>query len=200
MPRPRGGSQAPNVPATMKAAAIDRFGPPELLTLHTLPTPEPGRQDVLIAVHVAGVSIWDASIREGSWRLSSRPKFPLVPGTDGAGIIVAKGAGVRRFRIGERVYAYKLGSFYAEYVAVAEQHVGRVPEPLDMLQAGAAAVTGLTALQGVDDALHVKEGETLLIFGASGAVGRLQCSLQSAAMCASLRQHPAAMRRPSFRI
>jgi len=173
MAEPRAGSQAPSVPGTMKAAAIDRFGGPEVLTLHTLPVPTPGRQEVLIALHVAGVGIWDASIRDGSWRLSSRPKFPLVPGTDGAGIIVAKGAGVRRFRIGEGVYATKLGGFYAEYVAVNEQYVSRIPEPLDMLQAGAAAATGLTALQGIDDALRVKKGETLLIFGASGAVGTL---------------------------
>jgi NADPH:quinone reductase-like Zn-dependent oxidoreductase len=103
--------------------------------------------------------------------------FPLVPGTDGVGIVVAKGAGVRRFRIGERVYAFKLGGFYAEYVAVTEQNVGRVPGLLDTLQAGAAAVTSLTALQGVDDALHVKKGETLLIFGASGAVGTLAVQL-----------------------
>jgi NADPH:quinone reductase len=173
MPKSRAGNQTPTVPATMKAAAIARFGGPEVLTLHSLPIPTPGRQDVLIAIHTAGVGSWDTSIRDGSWRLSSRPKFPLLPGTDGAGIIVAKGAGVRRFRIGERVYADKLGGFYAEYVAVNEEHVARVPEPLDMLQAGAAAVTGLTALQGVDDALHVKEGESLLIFGASGAVGTL---------------------------
>jgi NADPH:quinone reductase len=167
------GNQASSVPATMNAAAIDRFGGPEVLTLHTLPVPKPGRQEVLIAVHVAGVGIWDASIRDGSWRLSSRPKFPLLPGTDGAGIIVAKGAGVRRFRIGERVYADKLGGFYAEYIAVNEQHVSRIPEPLDMLQAGAGGMTGLTALQGVDDALHLKRGETVLILGASGAVGTL---------------------------
>jgi NADPH:quinone reductase len=173
MAKSRAGSQAPSVPAMMRAAAIDRFGRPEVLTLHMLPVPKPGRQEVLIAVHVAGVGIWDASIRDGSWRLGSRPKFPLVPGTDGAGIIVAKGAGVRRFRVGERVYATKLGGFYAEYVAVNEQYVGRVPEPLDMLQAGAAAATGLTALQGVDDALQLKKGERLLIFGASGAVGTL---------------------------
>jgi NADPH2:quinone reductase len=173
MANSRAGNQAPSVPATMNAAAIDQFGAPELLTLHTLPVPTPGRREVLIALEVAGVGSWDAAIRDGSWRLSRRPKFPLVPGTDGAGIIVAKGAGVRHFRIGERVYATKLGGFYAEYVAVNEQYVGRVPEPLDMLQAGAAVATGLTALQGVDDALQVKKGETLLIFGASGAVGTL---------------------------
>jgi NADPH:quinone reductase-like Zn-dependent oxidoreductase len=156
----------------MKAAAIDRFGPPSVLTLHTRPVPEPGLSEVLIEVHAAGVGVWDASIRDGSWKPTGRPKFPLVPGTDGAGVVVAKGARVRRFDVGERVYASKYG-FYAQYVAVDARQVGRVPEHLNDLEAGAAAITGLTALQGIDDALGVRHKETVLIFGASGAVGTL---------------------------
>ncbi len=161
------------IPETMKAAAVDRFGPPSALKLHTLPVPKPGPTDVLIALHAAGVGVWDASIRDGSWRPGGRPKFPLVPGTDGAGFVASKGRRVRRFRIGDRVYAYGLGGFYAEYVAVDAEQVGRVPEHLDLLEAGAAATTGLTALQGIDDVLRLREEETLLIFGASGAVGTL---------------------------
>ena len=91
-------------PETMKGAAIDRFGPPSVLTLHTLPVRQPAPQEVLIAVHVAGVGVWDASVRDGSWRPYGRPKFPLVPGTDGAGVVSALGPGVRRFAIGDRVY------------------------------------------------------------------------------------------------
>ena len=87
----------------MKAAAIDQFGPPSVLKLHTLPVPEAGPREVLIALHSAGVGVWDASIRDGSWQPAGRPKFPFVPGTDGAGIVLAKGGRVRRFRIGERV-------------------------------------------------------------------------------------------------
>ena len=165
------------IPATMKAAAMDRFGPPSVLKVHTLQVPVPGPREVLIALHSAGVGVWDASIRDGSWRPAGPPKFPLVPGTDGAGIVVAKGAGVRRFRIGERVYAYDYanpkGGFYAEYVAVDANRAGRVPRRLDLLHAGATVTTGLTALQGIDDALRLRRGETIFIFGASGAVGTL---------------------------
>jgi NADPH:quinone reductase len=160
----------------MKAAAIDRFGPPSVITLHTLPVPTPGPRQILIAVESAGVGEWDESIRDGSWKVG-RTKFPLVLGTDGAGIVVAKGARARRFRTGDRAYAYEAGNptggFYAEYVAVDERKAGRVPRKLDLLQAGAGAVTGLTALQGIDGALRVRRGETVLIFGASGAVGTL---------------------------
>jgi NADPH:quinone reductase-like Zn-dependent oxidoreductase len=128
-------------------------------------------------LHAAGVGVWDAAIRDGSWRPTGRPKFPLVLGTDGAGIVAAKGARVRRFSVGDRVWAYDYGNpnsgFYAEYVAVDTEHAGHVPRHLDLLEAGAAAVTGLTAIQGVDDHLRVRPGETVLIFGASGAVGTL---------------------------
>jgi NADPH2:quinone reductase len=172
-PNPRRSS----FPPTMRAAAIDRFGPPAALTLHTLPVPQPGRNEILIAVHAAGVGVWDRSTRDGSWRPYGRAKFPLVLGTDGAGIVVARGAGARSLRVGDRAYAYDYanpeGGFYVEYVAVRERHAARVPEVLDLLQAGAAVTTGLTALQGIDDALHVRRGETVLIFGASGAVGTL---------------------------
>jgi len=169
--------RAPVLPATMNAAAIDRFGPPEVLTLHTLPLPRPGPRDVLIEMRAAGVGVWDAEVRDGSWRPYRRLKFPLVIGTDGAGVIVAKGTSVRRFRIGDRVWAYHPGNpkggFYAEYVAIDSARVGHVPALLDDLQAGAGAVTSLTAMQGIHKMLGVKSGDTVLIFGASGAVGTL---------------------------
>jgi NADPH2:quinone reductase len=177
--RPRATSKrnvARDIPEQMKAAAVDRFGPPSLLTLHELPVPNPGPREVLIALDTAGVGSWDASIRDGSWRTPGRPRFPLIPGTDGAGIVVAKGARVRRLGLGDRVYAYEFGNrqggFYAEFAAADANHVGRVPNAVDLRDAGAVATTGLTALQGIN-ALHLRAGQTVLIFGASGAVGTM---------------------------
>jgi NADPH:quinone reductase-like Zn-dependent oxidoreductase len=92
-------------------------------------------------------------------------------------VVVLRGSRVRRFDAGDRVWAYHYanpkGGFYAEYIAVDVQHVGKMPRRLDMLQAGAGATTGLTALQGIDDALRLGRDETVLIFGATGAVGTL---------------------------
>src|SRR4051794_32175933 len=94
------------VPRTMKAAAIDRFGPPSVLKLSDLPTPEPEADQILIAVHTAGVGGWDAEIRAGEWPLPGpRKRFPMVLGMDGAGTVVAKGSRVRRFAIGDRVWS-----------------------------------------------------------------------------------------------
>jgi NADPH:quinone reductase-like Zn-dependent oxidoreductase len=92
-------------------------------------------------------------------------------------MVAAKGARVRRFNVGERVWAYSYanpkGGFYAEYVAVKARDAGRVPKHLDLLQAGAAPTTGLTAQQGIEDQLRLRSSDTLLIYGASGAVGTL---------------------------
>jgi NADPH:quinone reductase len=169
-----------DLPESMKAAAVARFGPPSVLTLHKLPVPKPGPREVLIRLDTAGVGSWDASIRDGSWRKPGPPRFPLVPGTDGAGIVVAKGARVRRFRLGDRVYAYEFGNrqggFYAEFVVADADHVARVPKRLDLRDAGAVATTGLTALQGIN-VLDLRPGHTVLIFGASGAVGTMAVQL-----------------------
>lgn len=165
-----------SVPATMKAAAVDRFGPPSALELHELPVPKPRPHEVLIAIHTAGIGSWDTAIRDGSWRRPGPPKFPLVPGVDGAGTVVAKGARVRRFAVGDTVYAYEFGNprggFYAQYAVADAEHVSLVPKGLDIRAAGAAAATGLTAMQGIDK-LALRPRHTILIFGASGAVGTL---------------------------
>jgi len=164
------------VPATMRAAAIDRKGGPGVLTLHQLPIPEAGADEVLIALDSAGVGPWDIDVRErlDYWKTN---KFPVVLGVDGAGTVAAVGAQVRGFKVGDAVYAYAwdnpAGGFYAEYVALPAKSVGHVPAGMSLKDAGAMAVSALTALQGVDDALHLKPGETLIIHGASGGVGSL---------------------------
>jgi NADPH:quinone reductase-like Zn-dependent oxidoreductase len=164
------------IPATMKAAAVANFGPPSALKLHELPVPKPRPHEVLIAVHSAGIGSWDTEIRDGSWRGSGPPKFPLIPGVDGAGTVVAKGARVRRLALGDRVYAYEFGNpsggFYAQFAVADAAHVSVVPKGLDLRSAGACAATGLTAMQGIDK-LELRPRHTILIFGASGAVGTL---------------------------
>jgi NADPH2:quinone reductase len=113
-------------------------------------------------------------MREGRYTSGSE-RFPLVLGTDGAGTVVASRINV--FNVGDQVYSYSFdnpkGGFYAEYVAVASEKVALIPKRLDLEHAGAIPTTGLTALQGIDDVLHVKKGETLIIHGAAGGVGSL---------------------------
>jgi NADPH:quinone reductase len=164
------------IPKTMRAAAIDRFGGPEGLSIRTLPVPVPDAREVLIAVNTAGVGSWDADMREG-WSPSGHTQFPLVLGTDGSGTVVAAGSRIRRLKVGDRVYAYSFdnpkGGFYAEYVVVLAGSAAHIPKRLNLEEAGAIPTTGLTALQGVDDTLHIKRGESVIIHGAAGGVGTL---------------------------
>jgi NADPH:quinone reductase-like Zn-dependent oxidoreductase len=159
----------------MRAIAIDRFGGPEVLTMHTLPVPVPGASEVLIAVHTAEVGKWDADVRAGWSPSGKKPRFPLVLGGGGSGTVAAVGSRVKRFKIGDPVYSYAWdnpkGGFYAEYVAAPAETVAPLPAPLDLAQAGAIPISAITAIQGIDDALHLKKGERLIILGASGGLG-----------------------------
>jgi NADPH:quinone reductase-like Zn-dependent oxidoreductase len=168
-------AMASDIPATMKAIALDKPGAPSVLTMHSLPVPKIAADEVLIAVHTASIGIWDADIRKKMTYVKAH--YPYVPGSDGSGTVAAVGASVTGFKVGDAVYSYNWdnpkGGFYAEYVAVPAKHVGLVPKGMTLEQAGAFGVSGLTALSGIDEALHLKAGETLIIHGASGAVGTL---------------------------
>jgi len=167
--RPLGTVMAAEVPDTMLAAAIDRGGGPELLSLHRLPVPKPNPDQVLIAVRAAGVGAWDAPIRQHP---SERTHFPLVLGSDGAGMVAAIGPGVHGFKVGDEVYGTG-DAFYAEYVAAPAGDVAHIPQGVGLEQAGILAISGLSALEGIDDVLQMKPGETLIIHAATGGVGTL---------------------------
>jgi NADPH:quinone reductase-like Zn-dependent oxidoreductase len=167
-----------SIPQTMKAAAIDRFGGPAVLKLRSLPVPRPKAQQVLIRLDTAGIGVWDPEVRAGEVELGPKRKFPRVIGNDGAGTVAAVGGAVKRFKVGDRVYAFAYqGGFYAEYVAVPANDVARVPPGLDPREAGALGADGITALRGLDDTLRLKAGEMLLIFGASGGIGHIAVQL-----------------------
>jgi NADPH2:quinone reductase len=165
-----------SIPQTMKAAAIDRFGGPEVIHTEALPVPSPSANEVLIQIDVSGVGVWDPYVREGELDLGQ--KFPQVMGNDGAGTIVARGKNVKRFDVGDRVYAYSMkGGFYAEYVAVDQDNVAPIPRGLGLDEAGALGADGITALCGLEEELELGRGDTLMIFGASGGIGHLAVQL-----------------------
>jgi len=162
------------VPATMQAIVIDAFGGPERLGVREVAVPEVGADEVLIRVDTAGVGVWDAKARRGLWA-DGHERFPMILGADGSGTIAALGDAVQGLRLGDAVYGYAdgdaKGGFYAEYVALAAAHVAPIPVSLDFREAGAVPVAGLTALAGIDDALGLRPGQTVLVHGASGGVG-----------------------------
>jgi NADPH:quinone reductase-like Zn-dependent oxidoreductase len=163
----------PPVPDTMRAAAFDKGGGPEVLSIHTLPVPKLNAGEVLVAVHGAGVAVWEAGFREHP---SERMRFPAVLGGDGAGTIVALAPDVRGFKVGDEIYGTANG-FYAEYVRARADQIARVPKEIGLSEASILAISGLSALQGIDDVLLIKPGETLIVHGAAGGVGTLAIQL-----------------------
>jgi len=168
-----------NTPQQMQAMAVDKFGGPDKLTLHTLPVPAVDAGEVLIRIEIAGVGIWDAMEREGEL-VYNEVHFPRVLGGECAGTIAAVGESVERFAVGDRVYAQAFmndkGGCYAQYVVVSEQTVAPMPDRLDMLMAGGLPIAGATALRNLE-ALGTIEGTRLMLWGASGGVGHVALQL-----------------------
>ena len=168
---------------TMRAVALDKFGGPETLQIQDLPVPQIEAHEVLIRVEAAGVGAWDPYEREGRFVeiMGTKPEFPYVLGTDGAGTIAAVGKDVNRFKEGDRVYAAELanpkGGFYAQYVAVTADNVSLIPGNLTMEQAAVLPTDALTALTGLEKVMGLKSGESLMVFGASGGIGHLALQL-----------------------
>ncbi len=167
----------PPIPSEMKAAAIDRFGGPEVLHTETLPVPKPGEHEILLRVDVAGIGVWDPYVRQGGFDDGST-RFPYVMGNDGAGVVVAVGPKVRRLHVGDPAYGYQMdGGFYAEYVKLGERSAAPIPKGLDVKEAGALGADGITALHGLEDELRLRAGQSLMIIGASGGVGHIAVQL-----------------------
>lgn len=167
----------------MRAAALDRFGGVENIHVKQIPVPQPGPDEVLLRIESAGVGVWDPYEREGEFAkmFGTKPTFPYVLGSDGAGTVAAVGAQVRGFKEGDYAYALALtnpkGGFYAEYAVVKAEQVSRIPKKLSVEQAGVMPSDALTALRGLDEILKLKKGESLMVFGAGGGIGHLAVQL-----------------------
>ncbi|MEJ2051152.1 MAG: NADP-dependent oxidoreductase [Calditrichota bacterium] len=168
----------------MKAMAIDEFGGLEQLKTQELDVPENGSDQVLGKVESAGDGKWDMAEREGMFAkmTATTPSFPDILGFEGAGTVAATGSGVHHVQEGDAVFGIITarsagGGFYAEYAAVDGNRVWKVPGNLTTRQAGALPIDGATALRGLRDVLKLQQGESLLIFGASGGIGHLAIQL-----------------------
>jgi NADPH:quinone reductase-like Zn-dependent oxidoreductase len=157
----------PAVPDTMLAVAFDHGGGPEVLQTQRLPVPQPQAGEVLVAMHAAGVAVWEAASRQNPGKDA---QFPVVLGTEGSGVIAALGPDVHAFKVGDAVYG-EINASYAQYATAREDKIAGIPAGLSFTEAAALGVSGLSALQGIDDVLRIKQGETLIIHGAAGAVG-----------------------------
>ncbi len=154
----------------MKAIQVHEFGGPEVLRLDEIPTPRPEAGQVLVRLHAAGVNPYDTYMRTGTYAI--KPPLPYTPGSDGAGVVEAVGAGVSRVKEGDRVYTAKtLTGAYAEYALALESQLHPLPEKVSFSQGAGVWVPYGTAYHALRQCAKARAGETVLIHGASGGVG-----------------------------
>ena len=157
------------LPDSMTAIAISRPGGPEVLEPVSLPLPQPGENEILVAVAAAGVNRPDVLQRQGGY--PPPPGAPETPGLDIAGEVVAVGSGVRRYRPGDRICALVAGGGYAEYCTVAEANALPIPGDLGMVEAAGLPETFFTVWTNVFTRGRLQPGETLLVHGGSSGIG-----------------------------
>ncbi|APO66533.1 Zn-dependent alcohol dehydrogenase GroES-like protein [Rhizobium gallicum] len=155
----------------MKAIVMSRTGGPEVIELVERPEPVPARGEVLVEVAAAGVNFMDIGVRRGlAWTEIPNPK---VLGVEGAGRVISIGAGVERFRPGDRVaWVYAPGS-YAERAAISEDALVSVPDSIDDRTAAAVMMQGLTASHFATDFYPVRAGDIALVHAGAGGLGLL---------------------------
>jgi len=158
----------------MRAYVLERYGGPQGSRLMEVPAPMPGPRDILVKVRAAGLNPVDFKFRQGKLRAILRPRLPFVLGNEFAGEVIAVGGDVKRFGVGDRVFArvakHRAGGF-AEQACVDEDHAAHMPRDLDFAAAAAVPLAGLTALQALRDELDVKPGQKVFISGGAGGVG-----------------------------
>lgn len=164
----------------MKAFIVDRYGKKERGRIGEMPDPELRENDVLVQVYAAGVNLLDSKIRSGEFKLILPYRLPLILGNDVAGVVVRVGRRVRRFKIGDKVYARppqdRIGSF-AELIAMNEDAVAIMPKRLTMEEAASMPLVGLTAWQALIEKANLKKGQKVLIHAGSGGVGTIAIQL-----------------------
>jgi NADPH:quinone reductase-like Zn-dependent oxidoreductase len=165
----------------MKAAYYDRYGPPEVVTIREIGVPPLLDADhILVKVHSACVNPYDIFFRKGYYpiRLSNglfKPK-QTFSGGDMAGTVEAVGPGVNLFMPGDRVYGGG-GGTHAEFARSRQKFLARMPENASFNEAAALPTVALTALGALRDQAEVKEGQRVLVYGASGGIGHIAVQL-----------------------
>lgn len=155
----------------MKAVVLHEYGGPGKLKYEEVPDPVPGESQVLVRQAATSVNPVDYKMRSGAAKNLFPVEFPGILGRDISGIVRALGPGVTGFEIGDKVMA--LGNrTYAELVVVKAADLARVPDDLDLVEAAALPLVTLTGEQLITRGTEIKAGQTVLVSGAVGGVGR----------------------------
>jgi NADPH:quinone reductase-like Zn-dependent oxidoreductase len=154
----------------MKAVVVHQYGGPEVLKFEDYPDPVPGTGEVLVRVAATSVNPIDYKRRAGLTKDFYPMKFPSLIGVDIAGTVISIGPSVEGFSVGDQVFAMA-DNTYAEICVVKTEVLAKVPKGLDLIQAAALPLVTTTGNQLLS-ATGIKAGQTVLVVGAAGNVGR----------------------------
>ena len=164
----------------MKAFVVDKYKKKGALRLASLPEPELQDNDVLVRIQATAVNQLDSKVRDGEFKLILPYRPPFVLGHDLAGTVVKVGSRVRRFKVGDEVYArprdHRVGTF-AEFIAIDEADAALKPSNLSMSEAASVPLVGLTAWQALVEVGKIKPGQKVFIQAGSGGVGTFAIQL-----------------------
>lgn len=154
---------------TYKSVIITKKGGPEVLQIKENKLRPPNKNEVQIRVLACGVGRTDIAMRYGYYPFA--PKIPFVPGYEIVGIIEAVGTEVTQWNMGDRVAALTVHGGYSEYIYLESEHLVKVPDTVKSDEAVALILNYVTAYQMLKRHAKIKQGNTIIVTGASGGVG-----------------------------
>jgi len=164
----------------MKAFTINKYSKKGGLLLSDMPSPAVKDNDVLVEIYAAGLNLLDSKIKSGEFKMILPYKFPLILGHDVAGIISKVGKNVKKFKVGDEVYArpadHRIGTF-AEFIAIDEKDAALKPQNISMEEAASIPLVALTAWQVLVERAQLKKGQKVFIQAGSGGVGTIAIQL-----------------------
>lgn len=155
----------------MKAIVVSQYGGPEVLEYKDVPDPSPGPDEVLVRVAATSVNPIDMKRRSGEAKSFAPISFPDVLGVDVAGMVMSCGEKVQGFSAGDRVFGMA-DHTYAELCVVKAKSLAKIPAGLDTVEAAAIPLVTTTGHQLITKGALVKSGQSVLVTGAIGSVGR----------------------------
>lgn len=168
----------------MKAIQIEEFGGPEVLKIAEVEELRPNENEVKVKLYAAGINPSDSYTISGTYAFRV-PDLPYIPGSDGAGIIEEVGPGVENVEVGDRVYISAINAnrntgTYAEKMVIDAKNAYPLPDHMSFNEGAALGIPAFTAYRALHQKARIRAGETVLIHGASGAVGTMAVQIAKA--------------------
>jgi NADPH:quinone reductase-like Zn-dependent oxidoreductase len=155
----------------MKAILVSQYGGPDVMKFGERPDPSPGPDEVLVRVAATSVNPIDFKRRSGEAKAFAPISFPGIVGKDLAGTVISCGAKVKGLSAGDRVFGMA-DETYAELCVAKAENLAKIPPGLDLLDAAALPLVTTTGYQLIMDGARVERGQSVLVTGAVGSVGR----------------------------